>query len=115
MTLVKFLFVHQDPSNNANEMMIWNYITFIYTLTYNDYIYISREINNYKLCSVCKCYLHVHVDLASSDRYGTSDPSGSESGTCNRNNMIHVAKILIKSTVFKVHGNRIFENDNLNV
>lgn len=71
-------------------MKWWYEIILILFITY-DFIYISREINNYKLCSVCKCYLYV----ASSDRYGTSDPSGSESGTCNRNNMIHVAKNLI--------------------
>lgn len=79
-------------------MKWWYEIILILYITY-DFIYISREINNYKLCSVCKCYLYVHVDLASSDSYGPSDPSGSESGTCNRNNMIHVAKILIKYTV----------------
>lgn len=45
--------------------------------------------------------MYVHVDLASSDSdsYGTSDPSGSESGTCNSNDMIHVAKNLIQSIV----------------
>lgn len=80
-------------------MKWWYEVILILFITYNDFIYISREINNYKSCSVCKCYLYVHVDLASSNSYGTSDPSGSESGTCNRNNMIYVAKILIKSTV----------------
>lgn len=34
------------------------------------------------LCSVCKWYLYVHVDLAFSDSGETSDPSGIESGTC---------------------------------